>query len=283
MQGGLQTRLGAKQSECDGLRQELQTRQAERDTAQRERAVLQREREKLGGELQRRQAERDTAQRERAVLQRERAASERERDAMRAQLQTRQAECDAARRELSSLQGELQTRRDAAQQVADRLDVAQLARDALLLELQIERDAAQRMQDALQGELHRREVERDNHFRTELQAVRAEWQARLDGVQRERDELQRALLAERAHGAVSSAFLAVKDLEEFNAIELLGNGSFAMAIKCRPLSPSLARLAPQVAVKFITNYGLSTTKAATVRELNRVSALCSLMSPPADQ
>ncbi len=95
-----------------------------------------------------------------------------------------------------------------------------------------------------------------------LQSERFELRARLAALQSESAALINAHAAERTHGAIASAFLAVRDLDEFDVVQLLGSGSFAIVLKCRPRAAALARLIPQLALKFMVNYGKSSKTAS---------------------
>jgi hypothetical protein len=101
-------------------------------------------------------------------------------------------------------------------------------------------------------------------LRDELERVRTAPNAVVQPDQQQQQQiaaLSRELAAERKHSAISSACLAVRELSQFETMQLLGAGSFAMVIKCRPRDPILVRLAPEVAVKFMVNYGYSTATA----------------------
>jgi hypothetical protein len=150
-------------------------------------------------------------------------------------------------------------------------DTAQAERTSLqaqshaqMAALQMELEAAQRDAAAAKAQC--------TVLQSQLEASRAELSAVRDEVQhiaQERDELrglfeaaQRERDAERRHGAISSACLALQDLNEFEVVQLLGVGSFAVVLKCRPRIEALTRLVPQVALKFMVNYGKTTRTAA---------------------
>ncbi len=145
-------------------------------------------------------------------------------------------------------------------------DAVQQQRDiavASLSQLRAEKEAAQRTSQQLEQELaalnHEKEamqhtlLQREREaaaLRVQLEQLRnaAPPNAALPQLHEQVAMLKKALAAEHRHGAISSAFLAVRDLSEFEVVQRLGVGSFAMVVKCRPRDGALARLVPEVAI-----------------------------------
>ncbi len=117
------------------------------------------------------------------------------------------------------------------------------------------------------AQLRQREQEQAA-LRAEKDAIQHTLQQRVDQLEEllaasvPREEVERLLALERAHSSLLQAMSVVASFEHFSDVTFLAKGSCGIVMRGRVRSAVVSDLVEHVAVKMMTNLGMSSTREA---------------------
>jgi multidrug efflux pump subunit AcrA (membrane-fusion protein) len=159
-----------------------------------------------------------------------------------------------------------------------------------LTTLRSERDSAQRERDTVRAQLQ--DAERDRQrllldrdtLQQRLDAVTAQPTQRTTTQQPSADSsrlqrLESDLEEERKQSSLLQAMAGVVTFNDITPLQALGVGGFGIVFKCTVNNPTIARLAPTVAVKVMHNFGVVSTTRITKDYTAEYAVLATLRHP----